>query len=61
MVKYIINIYVHDVFPVLVNFSAVSYRAGVNATNIVVQVKVFGSFYTPFLVEVRPDIVPEGS
>ena len=61
MVKYLYNKRLHNIFPVLVNFTAVSYRAGVNATYIVVRVMVFGSFDIPFLVEIRPDIIPEGS
>ena len=47
---------------VLVNFSTDSYRAGINATNVVVRVMAFVSFDTPFLVEVIPDIdedIPE--
>ena len=51
----------HNLVLVLVNFSTVSYRAEVNATNIVVRVMAFGSFDTPFLVEVIPDTVLEGS
>ena len=44
------------------NFSTDSYRAEVNATNVVVRVMAFGSFDTPFLVEVVPDVdedIPE--
>ena len=52
---------VYNVFSVLVNFSTVSYRAGVNDTNVVVRVQAYGFFDTPFLVEVRPQIVPEGT
>ena len=55
------NMSLHNVFSVLVNFSTVSYTAGVNATSVIVRVMAFGSFDTPFLVEVKPDIVPEGS
>ena len=46
---------------VLVNFSADSYMAPVNDTPVVVRVMAFGSFDTPFLVEVIPDgDIPEG-
>ena len=46
------------------NFSTDSYRAEVNATNVVVRVMAFGSFDTPFLVEVVPDVdvdIPEST
>ena len=46
------------------NFSTDSYRARVNATNVVVRVMAFGSFDTPFLVEVVPDVaedIPEST
>ena len=44
------------------NFSTDSYRAVVNDTSVVVRVMAFGSFDTPFLVQVIPDAVdiPEG-
>ena len=47
---------------VLVNFSADSYRAGVNATSVSIFVTAFGSFDSQFIVEVVPDgtDVPEG-
>ena len=47
---------------VLVNFSADSFRANVNAISVIVRVMAFGSFASPFLVEVIPstDDVPEG-
>ena len=41
------------------NFSTDSYRAGVNATNVVMRVMAFGSFDTPFLVEVIPDVAED--
>ena len=45
------------------NFSAASYRANFNASSVIVRVMAFGSFASPFLVEVIPftDDVPEGT
>ena len=46
------------------NFSTDSYRARVNDTRVIVRVMAFGSFDTPFLVEVVPDVaedIPEGT
>ena len=47
---------------VLVNFTAPSYRAGFNASVVIVRVTAFGSFDLAFLVEAVPDAVniPEG-
>ena len=61
MVMYVYNL-LTCVTAVLVNFSAASYRANVNTTSVIVRVMAFGSFASPFLVEVVPDIddVPEG-
>ena len=42
---------------VIVNFSTDSYRAVVNDTSVAVRVMAFGSFDTPFLVQVIPDAV----
>ena len=41
-------------FLVLVNFTADSYRADVNANSVVVNVTAFGSYDTPFTVKVIP-------
>ena len=40
---------------VLVNFTADSYRADVNATSVSISVMAFGSFDSQFIVEVVPD------
>ena len=39
----------------LVNFSATSYRADVNATSVIVRVMAFGFFSEAFIVDVVPD------
>ena len=44
------------VILVLVNFSADSYIATVNANSVHIFVTAFGSFVSPFLVEVKPDV-----
>ena len=48
---------------VLVNFSATSYRAEVNATSVTVRIMAFGSLASPFLVEVILNTVdtPKGN
>ena len=64
MIMYVYNKpYLHNVISVLVNFSANSYRAEVDATSVTVRVMAFGSFYFPFLLEVIPKTVdtPEGN
>ena len=45
------------------NFSATSYRTEVNASYVLVRVMVFGSFASPFIVEVIPNTVdtPKGN
>ena len=47
---------------VLVNLTADSYRADVNATFVVISVMAFGSFDSQFIVELVPDgtDLPEG-
>ena len=57
----IIYIAIH-ITAVLVNFSADSYRANFNASSVIMRVMAFGSFASPFLVEVIPgmDDVPKG-
>ena len=45
---------------VLVNFTANSYRAEVNASIVVLRLMAFGSFDSPFLVDVVPDDLPVG-
>ena len=62
MVMYVYNL-LTLVTAVLVNFSATSYRANFNAISVIVRVMAFGSFASPFLVEVVPDTddVPEGT
>ena len=49
------NKYVHSFYVVLVNFSADSYKANVNATSVNVYVTVFGSYDTKFCVQVIPN------
>ena len=64
MITYVFNKpYLHNIISVLVNFSATSYRAEVNATSVTVRVMAFGSFYFTFLLEVIPKTVdtPEGN
>ena len=55
--------YLHNIISVLVNFSATSYRAEINATNAIVRLMAFGSFASRFVVEVIPNIVdtPKGN
>ena len=47
---------------VLVNLTADSYRADINATSVEISVMAFGSFDSQFIVEVVPDgtDLPEG-
>ena len=47
---------------VLVNLTASNYKAGVNATSVVISLMAFGSFDSQFIVEVVPDgtDLPEG-
>ena len=64
MIMYVYNkLYLHNIISVLVNFSASSYRAEVDATSVIVHVIVFGSIFHPFTVQVIPKTIdtPNGN